>query len=402
MLKEIIRKELKRVFTDKRLIISTFVIPAISIYVIYTLIGHMAGSVESDIQKHQSTILVSDAPNSFEDFYNSNKDNYNMNVAFGQYNRNDEADAIKTGKLDLLIQFDNQFDLKVENYQDFDTAPEIMTFYNPTEDYSTEARGNFLDLLNDYQSVLLTNRFGNINYVQPFVIDTTNNESMIMDEKKASSSGLAIIVPMLLAIMLFAGAMGIGMDTIAGEKERGTMATLLLTPVPRETIALGKVISLGIVAIISSTCSFIAIIASLPNMMGSISNGTSEMKLAFNGGQYLELFIIMIVLVAIYVGIICLISVRARSVKEAGTYVAPAYMVIMVASMSTMFARGDVDLYKFAIPIYGSIMAIKKMFAFELTFQQFAVSTGVSIVAAALLISFITKTFNDEKVMFNA
>lgn len=405
MLKEIIKKELKRVFTDRRLIISTFIIPAVSIYVIYTLMGNMVGNMVSDIKEHQSTVFVNNAPESFKNYYDTIKNNYHMNVTLGNYKKVDQEEAIRTGKLDLLISFEDDFDLKVDSFEDFDNAPEIKTYYNPSEEYSSEARNNFAyTLLEGYRQTLLTQRYGNINYIKGFDIDSTNKEAVIVDEKKASSSSLGMMIPMLLAIILFAGAMGIGMDTIAGEKERGTMSTLLLTPVPRETIALGKVIGLGIIAIISSSFSFAAIIASLPNMMNTVSEGeVGQMKLVFNGAQYAELFVIMIALVGIYVGIICLISVRARSVKEAGTYVAPVYMIVMVAAFSTMFTTAkDIALYKFAIPVYGSVMAIKKMFAFELTFQQFAVSTGVALIVTVLLITLITKTFNDEKVMFNA
>ncbi|MBC7960008.1 MAG: ABC transporter permease [Vallitaleaceae bacterium] len=405
MLKEIIKKELKRVFTDRRLVISTFIIPAVSIYLIYTLMGNMAGNFVSDIQDHRSTVFVSNAPDSFKNYYKSVENNYNLVVSFGGDIQESQKADIKTNQLDLLVQFEPDFDAKVTGYMDATTTPEIKTYYNPSEEYSSAARNNVAyTLLEGYRQSILIERYGDINYIKGFDVDRDLKASEIMDEKKASSSSLGMIVPMLLAIILFAGAMGIGMDTIAGEKERGTMATLLLTPVPRETIALGKVIGLGIVAIVSSAFSFGAIIASLPNMMNTVSDGAvGSMKINFSSIQYVELFVIMIALVGIYVGLICLISVRARTVKEAGTYVAPVYMVIMVAAFSTMFTTAkNIAIYKFAIPVYGSVLAIKKMFSFDLTFQQFAVSTGVALVVTAVLIVLITKTFNDEKVMFNA
>lgn len=405
MVLTIVKKELKRVFSDKRLIISTFIIPALSIYILYTLMGSMINDMVGDIKKHKSIIYVNNAPSSFTDYFEEVKDNYNINISFGDFDRADYTEDIRNGNVDLFISFEDQFDAKTENYKENNKAPEIMTFYNPAEEYSNEARDVFVhDILKSYEETILTNRFGNIEYIKAFDIDRSNQESIIVNEKKASSLGLGMMVPMLLAIILFAGAMGIGMDTIAGEKERGTMATLLLTPVSRETIALGKVIGLGIVAIISATISFTAIIASLPNMMGSFEGEANMgMGLSFDIFQYIQLLIIMITLVGIYVGLICLISVRARSVKEAGTYIAPVYMIIMIAAFSTMFSKsGDVALYKFAIPIYGSITAIKEMFAFELSIQEFAVTSIVSFITAALLVKLITITFNDEKVMFNA
>lgn len=406
MLLTIINKELKRVFSDKRLVISTFVIPAVSIYVLYSLMGNMMGNMIGDIKSHQSIIYINDAPESFITYYKSVKDEFNMNVNFGDFNKESLVPEIKDGQVDLFVQFEEGFDAKVAKYMDGTTVPEIMTYSNPSEEYSAEAKNNFVyGLLENYEKIVLTNRFGNINYVKAFDVDITNQEAEIVDEKKAASSGLGMIVPMLLAVILFAGAMGIGMDTIAGEKERGTMATLLLTPVKRETIALGKVIGLGIVAIISAACSFAAIIASLPNMMSSFDaeGGVAPIGLSFDLFQYVQLFILMITLVGIYVGLICLISVRARSVKEAGTYMAPVYMVIMVSAFSTMFAKsGEAAVSRFAIPIYGSVYAIKEMFAFELSFNEFLVSVLVSLVVTAVLIKLITRTFNDEKVMFNA
>ncbi|PKM52592.1 MAG: hypothetical protein CVV02_00205 [Firmicutes bacterium HGW-Firmicutes-7] len=405
MLLNIISKELKRVFSDRRLVISTFVIPAISIYVLYSLMGNMMGNVLGDIERHTSIVYVSNAPQSFSNYFDTVKDTYNMEVDFGDYDKNEFTERIRSGEVDLLVEFEDQFDAKVASYSDSNQSPEIMTFSNPSEDYSNEAKNNFVfDILEGYEKEILTDRFGNINYVKAFDVDATNQESAILDEKKAAASGLGMIVPMILAIILFAGAMGIGMDTIAGEKERGTMATLLLTPIPRETIALGKVIGLGIVAIISAACSFGAIIASLPNMLSSFGGeGVGPIGLSFSILQYVQLFVIMITLVGIYVGLICLISVRARSVKEAGTYMAPIYMIIMIAAFSTMFSKsGGVALYKFAIPVYGSVTAIKEMFSFELSLMEFGVTSGVSIIVTAIIIKLITKTFNDEKVMFNA
>jgi sodium transport system permease protein len=349
---------------------------------------------------------VSHAPNSFITYYNSVKDDYNMNVNFGTFNQDSLVPDIRDGQVDLLIEFEEGFDAKVVSYMENESVPEVFTYSNPSEEYSMEAKNNFVyGLLEGYEKIILTNRFGNINYVKAFDVDRTNQKSEILDEKKAAASGLGMIVPMLLAVILFAGAMGIGMDTIAGEKERGTMATLLLTPVKRETIALGKVIGLGIVAIISAACSFGAIIASLPNMLTSFnsSGDMAPIGLSFNIAQYVQLFIIMITLVGIYVGLICFISVRARSVKEAGTYMAPVYMIIMVSAFSTMFAKsGEVVLYKFAIPVYGSVYAIKEMFAFELSLDEFGVAIAVSLAVTALLVKLITKTFNNEKIMFNA
>jgi sodium transport system permease protein len=175
-----------------------------------------------------------------------------------------------------------------------------------------------------------------------------------------------------------------------------------LTPVKRESIALGKVIGLGIISIISSLCYFVATIFALPKMAGGMAEGNVTLEgLGFGAEQYLMLVAIMITLVGVYVGIVALISVMAKSMKEAGTYITPVFMVIMVAAYSTMFSRGDVALYSFAVPIYGPITAIKELFTMELGMNEFLITCSVSIVVTGILVFFITKAFNNERVMFN-
>lgn len=405
MLMNVIKKELKRVFSDRRLVFSSFIMPAVMIFVLYSFMGSMLSNQKSDVEEHQTNVYVQNAPEGFEQF----ADNQDLNINIDYIGPGDDIatikEDIKIGDVDLLVQFEEGFLDKVKGYDQFDAPPQVKTFYNPTEDYSQKGRSTFVStILSNYQRELLAERFGNESYAVAFDIDRNKAESIVVDEQKASGQGISNILPMLIAIILFSGAMGIGIDTIAGEKERGTMSTLLLTPAKRETIALGKIIGLGIVAIISATTSFIAILASLPSS-SNVLTGESSMNLGairFTPLQMVQLLVIMLTLVAIFVGLISLISVRARTVKEAGTYIAPVYMVVMIAAFSTLFGSGADELYQFAIPIYGSVSAIKASLAFDLTMNQFLVSALSALITSLILIKLITMTFNDEKVMLNA
>lgn len=402
MFNVMLKKELRRVFTDKRLIFSSFILPAISIFLVYTIMGIMASNMVDNVKEHRASVYVQNSPVDFRDYYNTLSNEINMNV---KYIESDKVESIKNsiliGEVDLLVEFEDNFQEKTVDYINREIPPEIKTYYNPSEEYSRDARANFInEVLAGYKEKILGNRFGDINYATAFVIDRTNDEGIIINEEKAKGKALSMVIPMLIGIILFSSAMGIGMDTIAGEKERGTMATLLLTPVKRETIALGKVAGLAVVAIISALCSFIGILASMPfasNMLVANGGGMPEFTL----WQYVQLLFIMLTLVGLNVGVICLLSVRAQSVKEAGTYVAPVFMLVMVAAFSTMFTSGTPEVYKFAVPVYGSILAIKALLNFELGMVQFFVSIISSIVVTLILVKAITNSFNNEKIMLN-
>ena len=74
-----------------------------------------------------------------------------------------------------------------------------------------------------------------------FTVNSDNPDMVIQDEEKAGGKVLGMMLPYFVTILLFAGAMGIGTDMVAGEKERGTMASLLVSPIKRSSIVLGKV-----------------------------------------------------------------------------------------------------------------------------------------------------------------
>ncbi len=401
MLLVVVRKELHRVFSDKRLVFSAFILPALSIFLIYSFMGSMFGDRIENTLSHRPSVYVYQAPTSFQSFINASVNGYDVHWLMSDIPMDEAKEDIKEGDADLIIEFEDDFDSKVVEYASSDRIAQIRTFYNPSEEYSVIARNQVTEeLLKRYEETILEQRYGNVDYAKGFVIDRDNEGQAITDPAKATGTGLSMILPMLVAILLFAGAMGIGLDIIAGEKERGTMATMLMTPVPRRVLALGKVIGLAIVAMIGASISFLAILASLPNAGKMMTGGDVRItNLSFTPWMLIELLVVMLTLVSIYVGLICLVSVHARSVKEAGTYISPIYMLVMFAAFSTVFQSGEVELSFFAIPVLGNVLSIKQLLTFDLTLSQFLVNTGVSIVFASILIHRITIAFDDEKVM---
>lgn len=404
MLKTIIDKELKRIFSDRRMVFSVFLLPALSIFLIYNLMGILASNRINEIKEHQARVAVVRAPESFQNFWAGYEEKEKYDLSYDTQISAELKEMVRSGEVEAIVEFPADFSEKMTAYER-ETTPDIHIYYNPTEDYSATANQQLqTSLLKDYQDALLQERFGDLKKIRAF---TTNEdfknkpqEYEIKNEKKSSGFGIAQLLPMMLSIMLFASAMGIGLETIAGEKERGTMAALLLTPVSRNTIALGKMISLGILAIISTLTSVIALVAAFPKL--AAISGTMPTNLMYGMTDYLQISVILLLEVGIFVGMICLISVLSRTVKEASTYVTPAYMVVMMGAFAAMFSFGKPGLYVFAIPVAGNIFALKSALNFELTLPQLLLTCVVSLISIALLVLATAKAFKSEKIMFNA
>lgn len=398
----ILKKELARVFTDKKLAFNAFILPPLILVIIYTIMGSQIDKLDKDIDTHVSDVYIQQAPQEFLDLIDDAEDVNTFSEVEDTEIQNIKDD-IFAGEADLLIIFDENLTDRISDYKTAESVPEVKTYYNPSEEYSQKAYNQFMSYLGEYEDIIITQRVEKPEYLNAFDIDRTNEDKYIVNEKKAAGKGLGMLLPMLLMIFLFSSAMGVGIDMIAGEKERGTMATLLITPVKRYYIALGKTVSLGIVSIVASVCSFAGLLITLITAP-QVLTGSSNIDVGAMQYGFTELFMlltVMISVVCIFVGLICLISIFAKSVKEAGTMISPVYMIVMIAAFLNMFSKQTPEMWQFAIPVYGTTIAIKSIFAFEMTWIKWLVTCGSSLIIAAILIFIIAKMFNSEKIMYN-
>jgi sodium transport system permease protein len=404
-IKNIINKELTRVFKDKKMVFSLFIMPAVMIVGMYSLMGTVMSNFMNDIEEHVPTVYIQNAPEDFDEAIAAAEYPANIQYLEAADNTDSLKDGILKGEVELLVVFEEGFSDKINAYQgEGDPIPEVKTFYNSAEDYSAAARENFVNgVLNSYQQTLLANRLGNMEQLQVFYIDKDPATSNIVDEKKQDGRMFSMLLPFLINIMLFAGAMGLCVDAITGEKERGTLSSMLLSPIKRGEIVFGKLVSLAILSSISAAVYAVSIVVAMPMLMSGVTGGATESGgLNFTPLEMVELLVIMMFIVYLYVSLVALVAVIAKTSKEANTYVMPVYILVMLGSLMTFSGAGDSNLTNFCIPIYNSAVSIQNLVLGELTFAQFGITVGTTALLAAVITALITKAFNSEKIMFNA
>lgn len=401
--KNIIKKELTRVFTDKKLILSLFILPGVLIMVMYSIMGNLIDNMVSDIEDHVPNVYIQNSPEGLEDAIQAAGFKANINYLKASDETASVQDSIKAGDTDLLVVFDENFMDTIYAYSgNGDAIPEVKTFYNPSEEYSSTARDSFVNsALQAFRQTLLAERVGNVEQLQIFYIDKVPESSVVMDEGKATGKSLSMLLPFLINILLFQGAMSLGVDAITGEKERGTLSSMLLSPIKRREIVNGKLISLAILTSLSAVIYVVSVVIGIQNLQGGSMGDIS--KLRFSPVELVQLLTILLVLVYLFVAVVAFVAVHARTQKEAATYVLPMYIVVMLASIMTMFSGGaDKGIKYFALPIYNSCLCIQNLLVGELTIQQYGLTIGTLALLAFLVSALVTKAFNSEKVMFNA
>lgn len=389
----IIKKEFARFFGDRQLLFTTVIMPGLLIYIIYSFMGTGMKKMATEGANEQVTLCVENLPESMAPLV----DGVPFTVAVQQPVTQEDIDKLEDKGLNVvLMRFPEAFDEKVAAYdpQSGEFAPNIEIYYNSANNASTRVFHMLQNSLTMYEEQL-SNRF-DINR-----IESVDDQFDMANQDDVLGSVLSKLIPMLILMLLFSGVMGIAPSAIAGEKERGTIATLLVTPMKRNELALGKVVSLSGMALLSGISSFIGIVLSLPKMIQADTAGV-ELGLNYTGGDYAVLLITILATVLIMASVVSLFSALAKDVKNAGTMIVPFMLVVMFCGLTPMFQSSvPENLTAYMIPFYNSIQVMTSVFAHEMKWMPVVVMLVSNVVYTGIAVWVLTRMFNSEKVMFS-
>ena len=382
----IMKKEFTRFFTDKRML-AGIILPGVLIFIIYSLIGNVLSNVSNVSNTYEYSVYMVNEPEAYKVIDTMNKD-YVIKVNSIESNQIEETkELIKDKKADLLIVYPVSLETNGE------TIPSINIYFNSTRNESST-------IYQYYQGALSQFSIKEVKY--NFTLNTDVNETYNLATKEdVSGQVISMIMPYLLVLLLFSGAMGIVTDSIAGEKERGTIATLLVTPIKRNEIALGKIFALSVVSLASALSSFIGIILSLPKLMQGMADSFTITMYGFS--DYLLIFLLIAACVILFTSILSLVSCLAKTIKEATTYCIPIMMIVMIAGLTSMISQGSVpsNPVLYLIPIYNITASLTSIFAGKLNPLLIGITLGSTFVYVSLFVFVLTKLFSNERVMFN-
>ena len=387
----IVKKELDKIFKSPRLIFSTFILPGLLIFLIYSVMGSSFTNV-SEVQP--SIIYVNEEVQSFQDAISNLPD---LNIQIVKYNNIDKEQIkkdIDETKYFLYIEFEENFDQKINDYitGKVNTSPVMEVYFDETSTESSTAYNKVVTILESMRSIITSQNSIPVNFISFMPINVATDEEM-------STQFFAMLMPMMIIIFIFAGGIAVGADTIAGEKERGTIATLLMAPINKNQIVLGKIISTVIITILSGVASFIGLAASMPNM-GDMYGSVQSVNYSFI--TYIQLFVLILMVSLIASSVFLLASTLAKSTKEATTYAMPAYILAMVVSMMTIFDTSmPTNILPYFIPLYNLSIGIKGVLLNQITSIQILSIVFSTLAFFGIIIYLVTKLFKSEKLMFS-
>lgn len=380
----IMRKEFARFFKDPRLVLGTLILPGLLIFFVYTLLGSVFYEKEPSY-----TLKIVNPSASFAALFEE-QDAYTLEEAEASQVEAIKGE-IKEGKTDLLIVFPENFDAILVGGAyappGEESSPNVEVWYDSAQMRSATAYNTVAGLL-DTMEDMVSSRF-DVNL---------SGGGDLSTKAEAEASYYAMLLPFLVLTFLFSGCLGIAPESIAGEKERGTIATLLVTPIRRSELVIGKICSLSVLSALSAISSFIGTFLAMPKLMGG---NIGDMFAAYTAGDYLALFAVMLSAVLLLVCIISILSAYAKSVKEATAFAMPVMVVVMLLGLSSMIFGTVKNPAAFLIPAYNCVQMMSQIFSRALSPVCLVITLASNAVYIGLLVFALTKMFKSEKCMFN-
>ena len=386
----VMRKEFARFFGDRRMVIM-ILLPAILIYVVYSFMGRAMQSMFTPDENYIPQIYAVNMP---EQILQLTQSAGIETLDIGADMVTDIQDKISQGEADLCVIFPAGFMEQVAVY-DARTgapAPDVEIYYNSTVPNSSDVYGRINALLDYFEVEKL--------YTNKFDVNRGVENADLATSKDLSASIISSLMPLLLMIFLYSGCIGLAPESIAGEKERGTLATLLVTPLKRSELAIGKILSLGVLSFLSGLVTAGATILSLPKLMG----GAEEMidVNIYGAVDYVLLAFVILSTILLLVAVISILSAFAKTVKEANTIVIPLMILVMLVGVTGMFGGGtQTSAAYYFIPLYSSVQSMSGVFSLNYSVLNIVFSSLSNVVYACIGGFVLTKMFNNEKVMFS-
>ncbi len=239
------------------------------------------------------------------------------------------------------------------------------------------------------------------NLAHPFDILETN----VASPEKVGGAVLGGLVPYFVILLCLTGAMYPAMDLTAGEKERGTIETLLCSPVSRMHLVIGKFL----MVLTASTATAILAISSMALSFGAgkkmllgITKGASNpaLQITITGKGIVSIFFVVLPLAVFFSAALLALSLFAKSFKEAQSYISPLMIVVVLPAIASLLPGVELTPTLALIPVLNTSLVSKEIIAGTFHWNLIALIFISSSVYAGLAIAVAVKLFQREDVLF--
>lgn len=390
-------KELKEVVRDRKTMFFMILLPLLIFPLIIGAVAYFSTKAAQDAQSKTLTYAIVNAEAAPQiDAALANADGFERlslpdNISIDSWVKSDgadfvlavppdyDADPLQAGNNTLKLYYNGAGFNAVES--------RLNTLIDPIAKANQRAAFDVLEVTPAQQAAIMA----------PVVIKDIN----VADERENIGEVLGGLVAYVIFILCLQGAMIPAADLGAGEKERGTLETLLISPIDRHNIVLGKFLTIATAGVTT------ALISVLSMAVWGILVGQSmaiEVVTNFMGAigllDFLLIFLMLIPVVAIFAAVLLSLSIYAKTFKEAQSYMGPLVMIIIVPIVMATLPGIELKGIWAWVPLTNVALAMKELIKGTMDYYQLIGIFGSTALIGGGLLMFCVHWFNKEKVLF--
>jgi sodium transport system permease protein len=236
---------------------------------------------------------------------------------------------------------------------------------------------------------------------RPFNIEEKN----VAPPEKVGGAILGGLVPYFVILLCLTGAMYPAMDLTAGEKERGTIETILCSPVSRTHLVLGKflmVLTASIATVVLAITSMAVSFGAGKKMLLGVTHGRLDaaLQITITGKAVVSIFCVVLPLAVFFSAALLALSLFAKSFKEAQSYISPLMIVVVLPAVASLLPGVELNAALALVPVLNTSLVSKEIITGTYHWRLIALIFLSSSVYAGMAIAIAVKLFQREDVLF--
>lgn len=395
----VFRKEFLEVWRDRRSLIQLIITPLLITPLLIAGVGKMTQSRMQEARKETINIGIVGLNNSpdIKQLIDGQNPKETLTVFVPVADQAQAENEVIQRKLRAVVMVPEDAQAAVD-----ESRPVGLTILNdPGSDESQMAAARAKAVLENFGGIIVSRRLHEgglpIQTAEPFRI----KEKSVKGGSGAGMMMLTMFLPYILGLSAIMGGAAVAFDAVAGEKERGTLETLLVSPISRRSIVTGKFMAVATVALVNSVFSVVGMLwpfyVKLPMFAVAASGG-----LKLSAGAIAALFFVQMPVALLGAGLLLTISTISRNQKEAQASLMPVMLLGTIGSMLTMLLKTESPLWWALVPVTNAGLVLKQALAGMIDPTFVAVAFGSSLLYATVAIFYARSVFEKENVLLKA
>jgi sodium transport system permease protein len=279
-------------------------------------------------------------------------------------------------------------------------APVIVSLRDDAEGQSTIADGVLATAIFAWRRQEVRAHLARIHVPKTILNPFTVANRDLAPRAESLRAHAASFLPMLLVLLATSAAMIPAVDLLAGERERGTLETLLSWPIPRRSLFTGKLLVICTSALVAVTLNLLSLAGTVAVGAGQLAQNHSDFGSIFavGGSTLLLCFVVLLPITVTSSALALAVTGLASSTKEASNYLSPLLLVMMFATFVLMMPDAHPSLVLDIVPISGSVLALREALEGRtIPWIDLGFSFTASVVLAVVVVGWASRLLDDER-----